>query len=198
MARHALLAWADDALKPAAELAYAGNGKAACGSWCGFCKAKATCRARAKANLELAKHEFRVPPLIEDTDVEEILGKLYHLVAWASDIKDHALKQAPSGKRWLASSSSKDTPTGPTSMRKPWPKTVCVTGRPAAMSIAGQMTQWKRVMSPPYRGCSASPLRRAARLLGGKATGQADARPSRRQTPAYGRCKDRFQRQGRR
>ena len=100
MARHALLAWTDDALKPAADLAYAGNGEAACGSWCGFCKAKATCRTRAKANLELAKHEFRVPPLIEDTDVEEILDKLYHLVAWASDIKDYALKQALSGKRW--------------------------------------------------------------------------------------------------
>lgn len=100
MARHALLAWTDDALKPAAELAYAGNGEAACGSWCGFCKAKATCRTRAKANLELAKHEFRVPPLLEDTDVEEILDKLYHLVAWASDIKDYALKQALSGKRW--------------------------------------------------------------------------------------------------
>ncbi len=190
MARHALLAWADDALKPAAELAYAGNGKAACGSWCGFCKAKATCRARAKANLELAKHEFRVPPLIEDTDVEEILDKLYHLVAWASDIKDHALKQAPSGKRWLASSSSKDTPTGPTSMRKPWPKR----SRPPSSSLSSVGCS----ASPPYRGCSASPLRRAARLLGGKATGQADARPSRRQTPAYGRCKERFQRQGRR
>lgn len=64
MARHALLAWADDTLKPAAELAHAENDEAACGSWCGFCKAKATCRARAKANLELAKHEFRVPPLL--------------------------------------------------------------------------------------------------------------------------------------
>lgn len=100
MARHALLAWADDTLKPTAELAYAENDEAACGSWCGFCKAKATCRARAKANLELAKHEFRVPPLLKDTDVEEILDKLDQLVAWASDIKDYALKQALSGKRW--------------------------------------------------------------------------------------------------
>lgn len=101
MARHDLLTWADDTLKPAAEPAYAGDGEAAYGNWCGFCKAKTTCRARAKANLELAKHEFRVPPLLEDTDIEEILGKLDQLVAWASDIKDYALKQALSGKRWV-------------------------------------------------------------------------------------------------
>ena len=35
--------------------------------------------------------------------------------------------------------------------RKPWPNTVCVTGSPAAMSIAGQITQWKRVMSLPTK-----------------------------------------------
>ena len=35
--------------------------------------------------------------------------------------------------------------------RKPWPNTVWVTGSPAAISIAGQMTQWKRVMSLPTK-----------------------------------------------
>lgn len=95
-----LAAWADETLKPAAELAFSGGGKAACGNWCGFCRAKATCRARAEANLELAKLEFRVPPLLSDEDVEGILGQLDGLVAWANDIRDYALKRALSGKSW--------------------------------------------------------------------------------------------------
>lgn len=100
MGTEELIAWAEGTLKPAAELAFSGGGKAACGQWCGFCKAKATCRARAEANLELARHEFRVPPLLEDDDVENILDRLDELVAWASDIKDYALKRALSGKSW--------------------------------------------------------------------------------------------------
>jgi hypothetical protein len=40
-------------LKPTAELAFAGDGNFLCGEWCGFCKAKNDCRARAEANLEL-------------------------------------------------------------------------------------------------------------------------------------------------
>lgn len=100
MGTEKLLAWAEGTLKPAAELAFSGGGETAYGQWCGFCKAKATCRARAEANLELARHEFRVPPLLEDDDVEDILGRLDELVAWASDIKDYALKRALSGKSW--------------------------------------------------------------------------------------------------
>ena len=92
--------WADDVLKPAAELAFAGDGNFLCGEWCGFCKAKNACRARADANLELAKYDFRLPPLLTDEDVEDILGKIDDLVSWASDIKEYALMQAISGKQW--------------------------------------------------------------------------------------------------
>ena len=100
LSREDLLRWADETLKPAADLAFAGDGNFLCGEWCGFCKAKNACRARAKANLELAKYEFKLPPLLTDEDVEEILSKVDDLVAWASDIKDYALQQAISGKVW--------------------------------------------------------------------------------------------------
>ena len=100
LSRENLLRWADETLKPAADLAFAGDGNFLCGEWCGFCKAKNACRARAKANLELAKYEFKLPPLLTDEDVEEILSKVDDLVAWASDIKDYALQQAISGKVW--------------------------------------------------------------------------------------------------
>lgn len=95
-----LYRWADEVLKPAADLAFAGDGNFLCGEWCGFCKAKNACRARAAANLELAKYEFKLPPLLTDEDVEDILSKVDDLVAWASDIKEYALQQAISGKVW--------------------------------------------------------------------------------------------------
>lgn len=100
LSRENLLRWADETLKPAADLAFAGDGNFLCGEWCGFCKAKNACRARAEENLELAKYEFKLPPLLTDEDVEDILSKVDDLVAWASDIKDYALQQAISGKVW--------------------------------------------------------------------------------------------------
>ncbi|MFT9076218.1 DUF2800 domain-containing protein [Ethanoligenens sp.] len=95
-----LLKWADEVLKPTADLAFAGDGNFLCGEWCGFCKAKHDCRARAEANLELARYEFKLPPLLTDEDIEDILTKVDNLVAWAGDIKEYALQQAISGKEW--------------------------------------------------------------------------------------------------
>jgi len=92
--------WADEVLNPTADLAFAGNGNFLCGEWCGFCKAKYDCRARADANLDLARYDFKVPPLLEDFEVEEILTRIDGLVAWAADIKEYALQQAISGKIW--------------------------------------------------------------------------------------------------
>ena len=95
-----LCEWADKVLTPTAELAFQGSGEYHCGEWCQFCKAKADCRERANANMELAKFEFRQPPLLTDEEVEEILGRIDELIAWASDIKDYALQAAISGKQW--------------------------------------------------------------------------------------------------
>lgn len=95
-----LYQWADDVLKPTADLAFAGDGNFLCGEWCGFCKAKHECRARAEANLLLAQYDFKLPPLLEDSEIEVILSRVDDLLSWASDIKDYALKQAVSGKQW--------------------------------------------------------------------------------------------------
>ena len=97
-----LYRWADTVLKPTADLAFAGKGSFLCGEWCGFCKAKYDCRARAEANLDLARYDFKVPPLLEDEEVEEILAHVDDLVAWATDIREYALQQAISGKTWNA------------------------------------------------------------------------------------------------
>ena len=100
LSKEDLYAWADEVLKPTAELAFAGDGNFLCGEWCGFCKVKHECRARAEANLLLAQHDFKLPPLLEDTEIEVILSRVDELVAWASDIKEYALQQAISGKEW--------------------------------------------------------------------------------------------------
>ena len=95
-----LYRWADEVLKPTADLAFAGDGNYLCGEWCGFCKAKNDCRARAEANMELARYDFKLPPLLTDEDIEDILSRVDELVSWASDIKEYALRQAISGKEW--------------------------------------------------------------------------------------------------
>lgn len=95
-----LYRWADDVLKPTADLAFAGDGNFLCGEWCTFCKAKNDCRARAEANMELARYDFKLPPLLTDEEIEEILTRIDDLVSWATDIKEYALQQAISGKAW--------------------------------------------------------------------------------------------------
>ena len=98
--KESLYQWAEEVLKPTAELAYAGEGDFRCGDWCRFCKAKNGCRKRAEHNLELARYDFKPPPLLEDGEIESILNKIDDLVSWASDIKDFALQAAISGKQW--------------------------------------------------------------------------------------------------
>ena len=100
LSKDELYHWAEETLKPAADLAFAGDGEFKCGEYCRFCKARSDCRARADANLELARYEFKLPPLLTDEDIEDILSKVDELVSWASDIKEYALQQAISGKEW--------------------------------------------------------------------------------------------------
>ena len=100
MSKDDLYRWAEEVLKPTAELAFAGDGNFLCGEWCGFCKAKHECRARAEANLLLAQYDFKLPPLLEDSEIEVILSRADQLVSWVNDIKEYALQQAISGKEW--------------------------------------------------------------------------------------------------
>ena len=100
MSKDALLEWANTELTQKAQLAYEGKGEFHSGEWCRFCKAKAECRERAEANLELAKYEFAKPSLLEDEEIADILGKVDALTAWADDVKEYALQQAVGGKKW--------------------------------------------------------------------------------------------------
>jgi len=100
LSKDELYAWADEILKPIAELAFKGEGQFNCGEWCQFCKAKTDCRKRAEVNMSLAKYDFIDPPLLTDEEIEDILSKVDNLVSWANDVKEFAFQAAMSGKVW--------------------------------------------------------------------------------------------------
>ncbi len=96
-----LYQWAEEVLKPKAELAAKGEGEFVSGSWCRFCKARNTCRARAESFLELARMEFQPPALLSDEEVAEVMEKADELSKWASDVMAYAQAEAiENGKHW--------------------------------------------------------------------------------------------------
>ena len=96
-----LMEWAEQTLKPKAEMAYQGEGDYVPGPWCTFCKAAVKCRARAEAKLQLAKYEFAMPPLLTDAEIEDILSRLSGLTKWAGEIEAYAQDAAiHHGKVW--------------------------------------------------------------------------------------------------
>lgn len=95
-----LLAWADGELAEKARLAHEGKGEYASGEHCRFCRAKAICRKRAEDNLEIARMEFAPPATLSDEEIAEVLDRADAIASWAADVKEHALQQALSGKKW--------------------------------------------------------------------------------------------------
>lgn len=95
-----LLDWANNVVEPAAQESESDNPHTAAGDWCRWCPARAVCRTRAEANLELAKYDFQPGPLLEQAEIAEILGKVDELTKWAADIQDYALKQALAGEHY--------------------------------------------------------------------------------------------------
>lgn len=92
-----LLKWADEYLKPRAELAMKGEGEFCAGDHCKFCKANAICRARAEKNLEIAKYDFANPPTLDNEEIAHILTISDDLSKWVKDVESYALQQALQG-----------------------------------------------------------------------------------------------------
>ncbi|MGI6751001.1 MAG: DUF2800 domain-containing protein [Anaerovoracaceae bacterium] len=93
--------WAEKELKPRAKKAYDGEGEYLPGEWCTFCRAAVKCRARAEEKLKLAQSEFKLPPLLTDSEIEEVLSKLSDLTKWANEIIAYATDAAVNhGKEW--------------------------------------------------------------------------------------------------
>ena len=80
-----------------AVMALNGEGDFECGEHCKFCKAKATCKARANINLELAKYEFKTADLLTLEEIGEILQKAHDLDTWVKEIEKYALAESLKG-----------------------------------------------------------------------------------------------------
>jgi hypothetical protein len=94
MEKDKLIEWANNVLVPRAKLAYEGKGEFVPGDHCRFCKCKIKCTARALANLQLASYEFKPADLLDDDEIEDIIGKIDNLVEWGNSIKEYALNEA--------------------------------------------------------------------------------------------------------
>ncbi|NRT88130.1 DUF2800 domain-containing protein [Clostridium beijerinckii] len=95
-----LIKWADEYVKPRAELAIKGEGEFCAGDHCKFCKAKAVCKARAEKNLELAKYEFADPSVLDNSEIADVLARAKEFTSWITDIEDFALQKALSGEEY--------------------------------------------------------------------------------------------------
>lgn len=83
-----------------AELAFKGEGDFGPGeSTCRFCRARARCRARSEHNVRLAfSPEYgKLPPLISNEEVGELLKQGAGVDKWLSDLKELALKECLAG-----------------------------------------------------------------------------------------------------
>lgn len=95
-----LFDWAKKTVKPAAKAALEKDAPTACGDWCRWCPAKATCRTRAEKQLDLARYEFQKPPLLQPEEIGEILREAEELQKWAADVQAYALEQALQGEHY--------------------------------------------------------------------------------------------------
>lgn len=116
--------WANVYVAERAEQAWRGDGEFNPGDWCRFCKAKATCSARAAKMLEMETQAGSIPEndipadsytpqiyawqgkngkenryLLTDAEVGDILSRARGLAAWVKDLEDYALKAGLEGRK---------------------------------------------------------------------------------------------------
>lgn len=86
-------------IKGKAEEAASGEGAFAPGDWCRFCRARATCRARADANVRLAFDENfeKAPDLIANNEIGRYITLGEAVAKWVEELKAHALSECLAG-----------------------------------------------------------------------------------------------------
>jgi hypothetical protein len=86
-----LVEWADNYVKPRADMAMNGEGEYVPGAHCRFC------RARAKEAIEA---DFKEPDLLSDDEIAELLKKVDEIEKWAKDIQEYARSKAEQGTKF--------------------------------------------------------------------------------------------------
>lgn len=96
-----LVHWADNIVKPIADLAFEGKGEFKSGNHCRFCRIRATCRKRSELADKLACLDFKPPATLTDDEIVEVLSNIDELIKWAKDVEAYAFKEAANnGKEW--------------------------------------------------------------------------------------------------
>ena len=85
-----LLNWAENYVRPRAEMAHKGEGPYNPGPWCKthYCKARATCRARSDYYLAMEGFHAALPALLAPSELGDILFRATDLKSWLSDIEE--------------------------------------------------------------------------------------------------------------
>jgi hypothetical protein len=98
MEAETLLNWGNAFVKPLAQQAFKGEGEFTPGDHCRFCRAKAVCRARSVTNTALEDFKGKLPPVLSNEEVGELLLKAQDLAKWAKDLEEQALKKCLAGE----------------------------------------------------------------------------------------------------
>lgn len=96
-----LLRWAEEYLKPTADMAFHGEGELNAGDWCRFCTVRNQCKKLYEQQFEIAKYEFAEPQLLTDEEIADIVQRTPKLVEWANSVAEYAKKKAlEENKQW--------------------------------------------------------------------------------------------------
>ena len=93
-----LEAWAEENVRPKAEMAFKGKGETEPGPWCGFCKVRNTCKARAEAYVK--HYPPKAPGLMSPEELAKILDVVEDMAKWAREVKEYALEEALKGTKF--------------------------------------------------------------------------------------------------
>lgn len=96
-----LLEWAEEELKPRAQLAFEGKGNYVPGDHCRFCRAKALCKANANKQMKpITDNHYKNPDLMNKLDVSYIVKEGDAIVKWINSVKEFALAEALNGENF--------------------------------------------------------------------------------------------------
>lgn len=91
-----LMFWGEKVLKPAAALAFRGEGEQVPGEHCRFCKVAAQCRRLADYTLGVTKQQTE-PGLMSLEDIAQLLPHFSTIKSWISSVEEFALEAALEG-----------------------------------------------------------------------------------------------------
>lgn len=95
-----LYQWAQEVIKPAAALAWEGQGLFVPGDHCRWCRGKAVCAARAQHYLQLARMDFAEPETLDESAIAHLLETAARLRSWVADVESYATEQALQGRKF--------------------------------------------------------------------------------------------------